>query len=120
MGSSRRSLISALARSLRIVFEPVMGDTLVVVSCNLSMNTDEEKARLQAEECARLLAEKNAARFTEEVQSGGVSACGKGPAASLLESGLVSGARGRLVSAPLIRAKGEENRTVYYGALAYE
>jgi AmmeMemoRadiSam system protein B len=120
MGSFRQSFISALARSLRIVFEPVMRDTLVMVSCNLSMNTDEETARLQAEECVRLLVEKNAARFTGEVQSGGISACGKGPAASLLESGLVNNIRGRLVSAPLIRAKGEENKTVYYGALAYE
>ena len=120
MGSSRQGLISALARSLRIVFEPVMRDTLVVLSCNVSMNMNEEKARLQAEECVTLLVEKNSARFGEEIRSGCISACGKGPVASLLESGLVSGMRGRLVSGPLIQAKGEENKTVYYGALAYE
>jgi AmmeMemoRadiSam system protein B len=120
MGSSRQSLVSALARSLRIVFEPVMEDTLIVLSCNLSMSTDEEKARLQAEECVRLLVEKDAVRFGEGIRRGGISACGKGPAASLLESGLVNSMRGRLVSGPLIQAKGEENKTVYYGALAFE
>jgi AmmeMemoRadiSam system protein B len=120
MGSSRQRLISALARSLRIVFEPIMKDTLVVLSCNLSMNTDEEKARLQAEECVTLFVEKNSSLFGGEIRNGGISACGKGPAASLLESGLVNNMRGRLVSGPLIRAKGEENKTVYYGALAYE
>jgi AmmeMemoRadiSam system protein B len=120
MGNCRQRLISALARSLRIVFEPVMKDTLLVLSCNLSMNTDEERARLQAEECVRLLTEKDSTRFAGEIRNGGISACGKGPAASLLESGLVNNMRGRLVSGPLIRAKGEENKTVYYGALAYE
>jgi AmmeMemoRadiSam system protein B len=120
MGSSRQRLVSALAHSLRIVFEPVMKDTLIVLSCNLSMNTDEEKARLQAEECVRLFVEKDSARFTGEVMNGCISACGKGSAASLLESGLVNNMRGRLVSGPLIQAKGEEHKTVFYGALAYE
>ncbi|MDR1617899.1 MAG: AmmeMemoRadiSam system protein B [Treponema sp.] len=120
MGSSRRRLVSALAHSLRIVFEPIMKDTLLVLSCNLSMNMDGETARLQAEECVRLLTEKDAARFAGEVRDGGISACGKGLAASLLESGLVNNMRGRLVSGPLIQAKGEENKTVYYGAFAYE
>ncbi|MDR1239501.1 MAG: AmmeMemoRadiSam system protein B, partial [Treponema sp.] len=89
MGNSRQILISTLAQALRIVFEPVMEDTLLVVSCNLSMNNNEALARVQAEECVRLLLGKKSAEFCAGVQNGRISACGGALAASLLESGLV-------------------------------
>jgi AmmeMemoRadiSam system protein B len=120
MGNSRQLLISTLARALELVFEPVMEDTLLVVSCNLSMNNDEELARIQAEDCVRLLLGKKTDEFCAGIRSGRISACGGALAASLLESGLVDRLEASLVSEVLIRAKGEENKTVYYGAISYE
>ncbi|MDR1277496.1 MAG: AmmeMemoRadiSam system protein B, partial [Treponema sp.] len=49
MGGSQPALISALAAVLRTVFEPLMSDTLLVVSCNLSVNNDAGRAKTQAE-----------------------------------------------------------------------
>jgi AmmeMemoRadiSam system protein B len=119
MGNSRPTFISALAQALRIVFEPIMEDTLVVVSCNLSMNNNEDLARVQAEECVRLLMEKRSAEFSAGIRNGRISACGGALAASLLESGLVDRLEANFVSGSLIHAKGEENKTVYYGAISY-
>jgi AmmeMemoRadiSam system protein B len=119
MGGEDGMLISALAQALRIVVEPIMEDTLLVVSCNLSMNSDEALARIQAEECVRLLLEKDAAQFSAGIQNGKISACGRGPAAGLLKSGLVDNLEARFTSGALIHAKGEENKTVYYGAVSY-
>jgi AmmeMemoRadiSam system protein B len=119
MGSTDQRCISALAQALRIVVEPIMEDTLLVVSCNLSMNNDEALARVQAEECVRLLLEKNSAQFSAGIQNGRISACGGGLAAGLLKSGLVDALEARFASGTLIHARGEENKTVYYGAISY-
>jgi AmmeMemoRadiSam system protein B len=119
MGNSRPVLISTLAQALRIVFEPIMEDTLLVVSCNLSMNNNEDLARVQAEECVRLLMEKRSAEFSAGIRNGRISACGGALAASLLESGLVDRLDSNFVSGALIHAQGEENKTVYYGAISY-
>jgi AmmeMemoRadiSam system protein B len=120
MGNSRQILISTLARALEHVFEPVMEDTLLVVSCNLSMNNNADLARIQAEECVRLLLGKKAAEFSAGIQNGRISACGGALAAALLESGLVNRLEASFASDGLIHAKGEENKTVYYGAISYE
>jgi AmmeMemoRadiSam system protein B len=120
MGGSRPSLISVLARALRIVFEPLMGETLIVVSANLSKNTDEGTSRSQAEECVRLLEAGETGRFISSLYNGRISICGGGVVAALLESGLLAGKAGKLVSGPLIKAIGEENKSVYYGGIAFE
>jgi AmmeMemoRadiSam system protein B len=119
MGGSDPLLISALAEALWRVFEPLMDYTLLAVSCNISMNTDAELARTQAEECVRCLLEKNSARFNAGLRNGRLNPCGGALAAALLESGLVAEMESALVSGPLIHARGEENKTVYYGAVAY-
>jgi AmmeMemoRadiSam system protein B len=119
MGGSDPALISALAGALRKVFEPLMASTLLAVSCNVSMNHDAERARAQAEECVRLLLEKNSALFNAGLRNGRLNPCGGALAAALLESGLVDPMESALVSGPLIHAAGEENKTVYYGAVAY-
>jgi AmmeMemoRadiSam system protein B len=120
MAGSQPLMIAALAGALRRVFESLMGDTLLVVSCNLSMNNDADRARTQAEECVRLLLEKNAAQFSAGLQNGQLNPCGGALAAVLLESGLVEDREAALVSGSLIHAAGEENKTVYYGAISYE
>jgi AmmeMemoRadiSam system protein B len=120
MGNARPSFIGALARALEIAAAPVMGNSLCVVSCNIAMNRSADIARTEAEGCVKLLLEKNAAAFSAGLEEGRIGACGGGLAASLLESGLVTNREARLVSPPLFSARGEENKTVYYGALSYE
>jgi AmmeMemoRadiSam system protein B len=120
MGTLRRPLIDALARALKIVAGPVMGKSLCVVSCNVSVHSSGETARAQAEECVRLLMKKDADAFCAGLSGGQLSACGGALAASLLESGLLAGREAHLFSNPLGSARNEENKTVYYGALSYE
>jgi AmmeMemoRadiSam system protein B len=120
MGSPRPSLISCLAKAMRIVFEPIMEETLLVISCNLSKNGSETQARLQAEECVRLVIENKTGEFISGLFNGRVSACGGALAASLLESGLVKDKQPRIVSGPLVKTMEENGQTVYYGALSFE
>ncbi|GHV55073.1 hypothetical protein AGMMS49579_17010 [Spirochaetia bacterium] len=120
MGSARRPLVSALARALEIAAAPVMANSLCVVSCNLAMNPSASLARTQAEECVKLLMKKEPSAFNEGLEDGRISTCGGGIVASLLESGLVAKNEARLISKPLISARGEDNETIYYGALSYE
>jgi AmmeMemoRadiSam system protein B len=120
MGPPRQPAISALAQALRIVLEPIMDKTLVVVSCNLAVDRDETKALNQTEECIKLMIEKNATAFCKSLFQGQISPCGGGPVASLLKSGLVDAMRPCLVSNSLIHARCDNNDTVYYGALSYE
>jgi AmmeMemoRadiSam system protein B len=117
MGRPRAPVIAALAYALKIVVEPVMEDTLVVVSCNLAADSSESMTRAMAEECMRLCTGKKAAEFKSALLDGRIQACGGGPVASLLQSGLLTPMRPMLQ--PLLRLYGEENTAVYYGALSF-
>ena len=118
MGQPRAPVIAALAYALKIVIEPVLEDTLLVVSFNLAAGPTDGAARYMAEECMRLCAGKNAAGFRTALLDGRINTCGGGPVASLLQSGLVDALRP--IPQPLIRVKGEADTTVYYGALSFE
>jgi AmmeMemoRadiSam system protein B len=120
LGSSHPSLISSLGRALHIVLGTRLEDTLIVVSANLSKNADEARSLVQAETCIRLLREHNTEGFIRGLYDGSLSACGGAAAAALLQSGLVAGKTGKLVSGPLVKTKGEENITVYYGGFAFQ
>jgi AmmeMemoRadiSam system protein B len=119
IGDARPSLISALARALNIVFAPLLDTTLLVVSANLSMNNNPPAGLIQAEICARYLENYATNDFINALNEGIITACGGGAAAALLQSGLPEGRTGSLLTKPLICAFGEENKAVYYGAIAY-
>ncbi|GHV69267.1 hypothetical protein AGMMS49928_10970 [Spirochaetia bacterium] len=119
MGLSRPALISGLAWALQTVFEPLLESTLFVVSCNLSNCPDEETARFHAEECIRLLGEKDFPALITALKEKSISACGAPLAASLLGSGLMEGKTMKQVSGPLTKAGDEKGNTIYYGALAF-
>jgi AmmeMemoRadiSam system protein B len=120
MGSSRYTLISALARALRIVLEHRMEKLLLVISCNLSKDRDKTRSRLQAEECIRLLREGETEKLVSGIYDGRISACGGALAASVLESGLLPGKFVRLVSGPLLSVEEEDGQVIHYGALSFE
>lgn len=119
MGRPDAAAITALAHALKVVFGHDMDDTLLVVSCNLAMDTNGEKALRMAEECMSLFAEKRGGEFSAALLAGRLVACGGGLVASLLQSGLVSSLQSSPASPSLLSAIGEENKTIYYGALSF-
>jgi AmmeMemoRadiSam system protein B len=120
MGGFRHTLISALARTLRIVLEPRMEELLLVVSCNLSKDGNQSRSRVQAEECIRLLQEGDPEQFISGIYGGRISACGGAAVASVLESGLFPDKPARLVSGPLVCTREEDGQFIYYGSLSFE
>jgi AmmeMemoRadiSam system protein B len=120
MGGRRPSLISALARALRIVFDSLMGGTLLVVSTDLAKAEDEGTALGQAAEFLRLLREKDSAGLEAETFDGRISACGWAIGSAVLQSGLTGDAGLQVVSDPPIRAQQGEGAVTCYGAAAFE
>jgi AmmeMemoRadiSam system protein B len=128
-GTSRLALISGLAQALKIVFESRLDSTLFVVSTNISIygdnhgdkRHDDEKAALsEAETCVRMLTEKRTEDFLQAVNRGEINSCGSPSAAALLESGLLEGRQGKLIPDSLIKIRGEDSKTVYYGGIFFE
>ncbi|MFP3042464.1 AmmeMemoRadiSam system protein B [Treponema primitia] len=120
MGGAQPWLISALARALRIILEPLMASTLLVISANVSIHDDEKTARLGAETCIQLLEENRIGDFISGIYDGRISSCGASLIASLLESGLVADKPAHLVTGPLLSARGERGDTTYYAGIAFE
>ena len=112
-------LIAALARALRIILEPLMDTTLVVISSNIAVHDDEQAAMEGAATCIRLLEENRTGTFIAALYKGRISPCGGALIAALLESGLVADKPGRLVSGPVTSAKGERGDTSCYAGIAF-
>jgi len=120
MGQPNEYYITDLAKALKAVITPVLEETLLVVSCNLSSNNDVTKARLLAEESLRLFSVKNAATLASAIISGEVNPCGGALVVSLFESGLLEGKRFCSDAENMISAVDVENNTVFYNAVSFE
>jgi AmmeMemoRadiSam system protein B len=120
MGGRQPRLISSLARALRVILEPLMANTLLVVSSNLSVHPDEQTARSAAETCIQLLEENRIDELIDGIYDGRMSACGGALIASLFESGLMAGKSARLVMGPLVNTRGEWGNTTCYAGIALE
>ena len=119
MGQPNSRYIHDLAQALKNAIMPVLNETLIIVSCNLSCDTDQKNARHLAEESIRLFSEKNAPALASAVLDGRLNACGGALVASLLESGLLDNTHTCSVANNLISAVGTENYTVFYSELSY-
>ena len=119
MGQPKPQYIYDLAQALKAVITPILDETLIVVSCNLSCNSDQKKAQLLAEECLRLFTERNAAELASGILDGKLNACGAALVASLFESGLLDNTIKCSVSDKMISAVSTENTIVYYSELSY-
>ena len=120
MGGQKKQHIRVLANALKAVFKPEMENTLLVVSFNLGVNSKESTALNMARECQRLFREGNYDELSAAFQEGKITGCGGALVAALLQSGLVDTAHPALASDLLLSAKGEKNKTVYYGAFSFE
>ena len=120
MGQPKNKYITDLSGALKTVITPVLGDTLLVVSCNFSCGDDAAAARLLAEECHRLFSEKDAPALAAAILSGRLNACGGALVLSLFESGLLDGKQSRSAVENMVSAAGGENDTVFYSAVSFE
>ncbi|MCL2761800.1 MAG: AmmeMemoRadiSam system protein B [Treponema sp.] len=111
MGRPQKGSVAVLAQALRAIFEPIMANTLLVVSVNFATHP---------EECLRLFEDGEYAALSQALQDGRIASCGGSLFAALLQSGLMHTARPCIASDSLLSAWGEQERTVYYSALAFE
>jgi AmmeMemoRadiSam system protein B len=112
--------IDALARALRSVLEPLMENTLIIISTGLSKTQDEKSALAQAKEFVRLLLEKDPETLTAKIYDRQLSACGGALTAAVLQSGLLDAARVSVVPAFPVTARGDEGQIVCYGGICFD
>jgi AmmeMemoRadiSam system protein B len=117
MAGGRPALISGLAKALRIVFEKQMEESLVVISSNVSRDSDQALALSMADDFQRLLELMDTAAFLDAIDSGRINACGGALVGAMLESGLLDGKYFSSLC-PLVQGQGEIGDTVYYGAFS--
>jgi AmmeMemoRadiSam system protein B len=120
MGGHRKQHIRVLANALRAIFEPEMENTLLVVSFNLGVHSKEATAFNMAQECQQLFRDGKHDDLRAAFQEGRITGCGGALVAALLQSGLVDTAHPCLASDLLLSAKGEKDKSVYYGAFSFE
>jgi AmmeMemoRadiSam system protein B len=119
MGQPKAQYIYDLAQALKAVITPVLEETLIIVSCNLSSDTDQKTAQALAEEVIRLFSEKNSPALASAILDGRLNACGGALAAGLFESGLLDKTHACSVAEKMVSAVSVENNTVYYSELSY-
>ena len=120
MGQPDAEVIDDLANALKTVLEPIIDNTLLVVSCNLSSSQDKSKAQFLAEESLRFFYEKNSYELINAVLEGRINACGGALVASLLESGLLDTRTPHFIGKNMVSAVGTEDDTVFYGAVSFD
>jgi AmmeMemoRadiSam system protein B len=119
MGGAREKYITTLAHALRAVFEPVMDETLFVLSFNLAVHSAEAAALDMAGECIKLFNEGRYDELSSSLKNGRIASCGGALVAALLQSGLLDETRPALASESLLSAQGDRDKTVYYGAFSF-
>ena len=116
MAGAGSVLISSLANALKTVLGNCAGESLIVVSSNVSQNPDPAIALAMAEDFLGLIAKMDARTFLAAHAGGRISACGGALIGALLESNLLHGKQFSPLC-PIVQAAGENGNTVYYGAL---
>lgn len=119
IGGIKPYRISALARALRIILEPLMENTLLVMSTGLSKSHDEKTALVQAAEFIRLLREKDQETLTAAIYDRRISACGGALTAAVLQSGLLHNTRASVTPDVPVIARGDEGQIVCYGVVCF-
>ena len=120
MGQPKAQYIHDLAQALKTVITPLMDETLIVISCNLSSGNDENTAQADAEEVLRYIFEKDALSLASGILDGRLNACGGALVVSLFESGLVERTLVYSAAKKMVSAVGSENNIVYYSDISFE
>jgi len=119
MGQPKAQYIYDLAKALKTVITPILDETLIVVSCNLSSDNDRIIAQTLAEECLHLFSMKDGPALAAAILDGRLNACGGALAVSLFESGLLDKTQGYSSNSNMVSAVGAENDTVFYSEVSF-
>jgi AmmeMemoRadiSam system protein B len=119
ISGGKPSRLSALAQALRIVLEPLMEHTLLVLSTGLSKSQEEASSLAQAAEFVRLLREKDSETLTAKIRDRKLSACGGALTTAVLQSGLLDSTRVSVLPELPVIARGDEGQIVCYGAVSF-
>ena len=118
VSGKRPILVSSLSRALRVILENNIEESLLVISSDVSANSDLAIALSMAEKFRSILSNMDTGAFFALLADGRISACGGAIAAALLKSGLLDGKRFSALS-PLIHNPEDDGLAVYYGAFAW-
>lgn len=116
MRGRNSGLMSALAGALKTALGKHLGESLVVLSSNISCHAAKAAARSMAEQFQTLLLEMDTAAYLDRLEASGISACGGALAGALLQSGLLKG-RNFSALCPMVHGIGEKGEYFYYSAL---
>ncbi len=119
VGGSKLKTMTSLASALKIVFEPIIRETLFIISSNSSLQVNPEISRMQSEEFTSLVKGKRGVELLHRLHEGRVTACGTVPMAALLESGLLN----KSVVTQVPNSGGSildvDKKTIYFNALNF-
>ncbi|MDR2964932.1 MAG: AmmeMemoRadiSam system protein B [Treponema sp.] len=120
MGQPGAGYIYDLSQALKTVFSHILDDTLFVVSCNLSCDTDQSKALDSARQCLHLFSRKDTSALASAILDGRLNACGGALVVSLLDSGLLDNTQAVFSADNMVSAVGVEKNIVYYSEVSFE
>ncbi len=89
VGGFSLKTMNSLASALHIIFEPILNETLFIISSNSAINADPKAAQIQFDRFTALVKKKNSAELLRNVHDEKISACGTLIMAAMLESGLL-------------------------------
>ena len=119
MEGQDRAYIDVLANALHAAFQPVLDDTLFVASFNLTVYPNNPAEQENIEEGMKLFREGRRKKLQTAFEDERIVGCGGALVTSLLRSTLLDGTRPCLASESLLKAQGEKDKTVYYGAFSF-
>ena len=119
LGGQKEQNIHVLANALHAVFAPTMDDTLLAVSFNLTIYPDNPLEMESVEECMKLFRDGKRRTLQTAFRDNQIAGCGNALVTAMMQSTLLDGTRPCLASESLLSAKGEHDKTVYYGAFSF-
>jgi AmmeMemoRadiSam system protein B len=117
VGGSRQALVGSLAKSLVVTLGKRMDETLIVISSNMSNNSDAGVSGAQKDRLLCSLDAKDGRCIEDDFRKEEITACGSPIMASVLESGLLDGTV--LTRGAASTGIGEEGETIHYEALSF-
>jgi AmmeMemoRadiSam system protein B len=118
-GGYELNTMTTLASALHIVFEPILHETLFIISSNTGNHVDRNISKKQSEQFIAMLNNKNGADLLRNFHEKNSSACGTLAMAAMLESGLLKNS----VFTQIPHSEGSildvDNKTVHYSAINF-
>jgi AmmeMemoRadiSam system protein B len=119
IGGYDSKTMSSLASALHIVFEPIIDETLFIISSNSAIHADPEVSKKQSEKFNALIKKKGGTELLRNLHEEHISACGTLAMAAMLESGLLDGCAVTQIPHSDGSLLDIDNKTVYYTSINF-